>query len=448
VVETAGHAFISYVREDSHEVDRLQRKLEAAGVPVWRDTAALWPGEDWRVKIRRAITDNALVFIACFSRRSVARVKSYQNEEIRLAIDQLRLRRPDDPWLIPVRFDDCDIPDLDLGGDRTLASIQRVDLFGASRDVGNAQLAAAVLRLLGRSSTEPLGDVAVQSQPAGAAAAPGVTAKIEPPTHVVDPYQRGDFVTVAAAIEAAKPGDRILVRPGLYQENLVIDKPLEIIGDGLVSDIEIRAQDAHTVLFKADIGKVANLTLRLVATERLWSAVNITQGRLELEGCDITSHSTPCVVIGTGADPRLRGNKIHDSHEAGIWFFQEARGTLEGNEITNNNTGIVIQAGSEPTLRRNTIHDNSDVGVNIFPKGLGTLKDNDIFANAGPGVAICSGSKPTLSHNRIYGNQTALQVLGGGGGVVEDNDLTGNSQGAWDLDEDYPNKVRSARNRE
>lgn len=46
-VETlAGHAFILYVREDSHDVDSLQRTLEAAGVRVWRDTADLWPGED------------------------------------------------------------------------------------------------------------------------------------------------------------------------------------------------------------------------------------------------------------------------------------------------------------------------------------------------------------------------------------------------------------------
>lgn len=58
-------------------------------------------------------------------------------KELSLAIDQLRLRRPDDPWLIPVRFDDCNIPDLELGVGRTLASIQRADLFGASRDMGS-----------------------------------------------------------------------------------------------------------------------------------------------------------------------------------------------------------------------------------------------------------------------------------------------------------------------
>jgi hypothetical protein len=158
VDKPTGHAFISYVREDSHEIDRLQRTLEEAGIAVWRDTRDLWPGEDWRAKIRRAITDNALVFIACFSSRSVARVKSYQNEELRLAIDELRQRRPDDPWLIPVRFDDCVVPDLELGGGRTLASIQRVDLFGIHREAGFVRLVLAVLRILGQRSESIRGE--------------------------------------------------------------------------------------------------------------------------------------------------------------------------------------------------------------------------------------------------------------------------------------------------
>ena len=116
------HAFISYVREDSERVDWLQRRLEGAGVRVWRDTADLWPGEDWRARVRQAIRDDALVFIACFSEQSVARSRSYQNEELVLAIEQLRLRAPGEPWLLPVRFDDCRIPDLDIGGGRALAN--------------------------------------------------------------------------------------------------------------------------------------------------------------------------------------------------------------------------------------------------------------------------------------------------------------------------------------
>jgi hypothetical protein len=151
-VPAQGQAFISYVREDSGRVDELQQALEAAGIPVWRDTADLWPGEDWRAKIRQAIADNALVFIACFSRASLDRRSSYQNEELLLAIDQLRRRQPDDPWLIPVRLDACEIPDLDIGGGRTLASIQWVDLSGDRSGLEVARLIAAVQRILRRRS--------------------------------------------------------------------------------------------------------------------------------------------------------------------------------------------------------------------------------------------------------------------------------------------------------
>src|SRR5579863_6987597 len=130
-----GRVFISYVREDSERVDALQRLLETAGILVWRDTADVRPGERWDRRIRRAIADDSLIFIACFSQASAGRLKSYQRREILIAVEQLQLRQPDDPWLIPVRFDECVIPDYDLGGGASLASVQRADLFGERYDV-------------------------------------------------------------------------------------------------------------------------------------------------------------------------------------------------------------------------------------------------------------------------------------------------------------------------
>jgi MinD-like ATPase involved in chromosome partitioning or flagellar assembly len=143
-----GHVFISYVHENSPEVDQLEQTLEEAGIPVWRDTANLWPGDDWRAKIKEAITKDALVFIICFSQESAARAKSVQNEELTWAIEELRLRRPGEPWLIPVRFDDSEIPDSYIGPGRTLTSIQRADLFGDSFDDEIDRLITTVRRIL------------------------------------------------------------------------------------------------------------------------------------------------------------------------------------------------------------------------------------------------------------------------------------------------------------
>ena len=67
------HAFVSYVREDADEVGKLVSVLQAASIPVWKDTENLWPGEDWQQKIREAIEDGSLALIACFSTSSAQR---------------------------------------------------------------------------------------------------------------------------------------------------------------------------------------------------------------------------------------------------------------------------------------------------------------------------------------------------------------------------------------
>ncbi len=186
--KAAGHAFLSYDPADAKEVDRLQRALENARISVWRDTDDLWPGEDWRVKIRQAIANDALVFIACFSRHSLGRAKSIQNEQLVLAIDQLRLRQPGAVWLIPVRFDDAAIPDWDLGAGRTLGSLYPTDLFADRFDAGADRLIASIRRLLGTG--EPATDADAPRSRAGAAPGPRQHGSPQP-------------VTIEVAIEPA-----------------------------------------------------------------------------------------------------------------------------------------------------------------------------------------------------------------------------------------------------
>jgi hypothetical protein len=142
-----GHVFISYLREDRGRVDCLQAVLEQAGIRVWRDTKDLWPGQDWKVEIRRAVMAGSIAFIACFSEHSDFRVASYQNEEIILAVEQMRLRVPGQDWLIPVRFAECAIPPFDLGGGRLLDSLQRIDLFDGSWELGIPRIVGAILRI-------------------------------------------------------------------------------------------------------------------------------------------------------------------------------------------------------------------------------------------------------------------------------------------------------------
>ena len=147
-----GYVLISPAPDDSAGTDRLVRVLGQAAMPVWLAAAELRPGQDRRVEIREAITRHAVAFLACFSRASIGRERSQQNDELTLAIDQLRLRRFGDSWLIPIRFDDCQIPERDIGGGRTLADLEPVDLFGADYEQHARRLVEAIRQLLGRGA--------------------------------------------------------------------------------------------------------------------------------------------------------------------------------------------------------------------------------------------------------------------------------------------------------
>jgi len=125
---TLPHVFISYVSENLGHVRQLRDSLARQGIEVWLDRERIQPGSRWKHAIRRAIRRGEF-FIACFSTEYASRTKTYMNEELTLAIDELRQYPQTQTWFIPVRLSECDIPDIDIGGGQSLRDIQWVDLF-------------------------------------------------------------------------------------------------------------------------------------------------------------------------------------------------------------------------------------------------------------------------------------------------------------------------------
>jgi hypothetical protein len=122
------HVFLSYVREDAPIVDQLARTLISQGIDVWIDRQSIKPGERWDLAIVEAIRAGDS-FIACFSRHSVTKARSGMNRELALAVEELTLRPFNRAWFIPVLLSPCEIPELSIGGNATLRSIQYVALY-------------------------------------------------------------------------------------------------------------------------------------------------------------------------------------------------------------------------------------------------------------------------------------------------------------------------------
>lgn len=122
------NVFISYIREDEQVVRRLAKDLALAGITVWIDRDKLLPGVYWKTSIRNAISQGDY-FLACFSAEYSKKNRSFMNEELLLAISELRQRQSDQVWFIPVVLSETLIPDFEIGGGRTLRDIQWIELY-------------------------------------------------------------------------------------------------------------------------------------------------------------------------------------------------------------------------------------------------------------------------------------------------------------------------------
>jgi formylglycine-generating enzyme required for sulfatase activity len=128
VAKPKPHVFLSHVREDAERIERLAAALEARGVATWIDRHQIKPGQRWQKAIEEAIRSGAF-FVACFSQAYAARTRSYVNKELLIAIEEVQLRPEEASWFIPIRLDECEIPDRRIGPELSIRSFQWLDMF-------------------------------------------------------------------------------------------------------------------------------------------------------------------------------------------------------------------------------------------------------------------------------------------------------------------------------
>jgi F-box protein 11 len=378
-------AFMSYVRlDDKYEEGRLtelRQRLESevkmrTGLPfrIFQDRQDIRWGQNWKRRIHESL--DQVTFLIPILTPSFFESDACRDELTTFLEREAELDRGD--LILPIYY--VGIPALDgeqPNDDPIIATIRERQSFDwrplrfeppQSPTVGRAfeQLALNIRATLGEVEVQPAQKAspgaASSAEPAASAQATASetgAVRQEPPSLVVDPFQRGDYSSIGEALANAAPGTRLIVRPGFYREGVVVDKPIELVGEGERSEIVIQGETKPAVQFTTTMGRLANVTVRQLAGEKVF-AVDVVQGRVEIEDCDITSEAISGVGIHGGADPRIRRCRIHHCAQSGIFLYEHALGILEENELSDNQkSGISISDGSSPTVRRNRISSNS-----------------------------------------------------------------------------------------
>lgn len=143
--------FLAYADDDRMDVFALYDRLKRHGFAPWIDVSDLVPGENKASVIADAIRNSPIV-LACLSSNSVARAGRL-HRQLRQALSVLAEKPPGETFLIPVRFDSCDLPahsfeNLGL----KLRDLHQADLF---KPDGFERLGQALKTRLGQINPAP-----------------------------------------------------------------------------------------------------------------------------------------------------------------------------------------------------------------------------------------------------------------------------------------------------
>jgi len=211
------------------------------------------------------------------------------------------------------------------------------------------------------------------------------------------------------------------VPPGIYNEQLVVDKPLTLIGpDPALGDAVV------------DSGGMA-----AVPTIHILSG-NVTITRLTLQNGPLHG-----IQAGSAAFPNLsniiiKNNTIRGHDRAGILTNHGAAMHIEGNQIENNGqgtgfnrVGIVLYPHGPSSVLSNTIKNNVVDGIFARASSSGLLiENNDIENHLNSGITLAWDERNvTIRGNRITGAGSGTSDETGGIVIIQSmaEEISGNT---------------------
>lgn len=208
-----------------------------------------------------------------------------------------------------------------------------------------------------------------------------------------------DFSSIQDAVNTANPGDEIIVKPGIYEENIEITKALTILSEsGNPPDTIIQAADSSKDVFGIWANGVSIKGFSIKGSDSAAGIhfLGVADCRIEHNvlsnnscGIDLYMFSSGNKLIDNDVSDSLTGISLGDSQNntlrnnsisycsSGISLFDSPNNTLENNTVSENHKGISLTGESNGNiLVSNTIKSNKKVGLHIYETSSNLIYNN------------------------------------------------------------------------
>lgn len=238
--------------------------------------------------------------------------------------------------------------------------------------------------------------------PATAAA----TGEIAPRTLIVASNGQ-EYASIQAAIEAAQPGDTVLIKAGTYRERVVLNKPLKLIGEDYPVVDGSGQGDVITVL--AGYSTIQGLVITnggydLAKDE---SGVKLKSDHNLISGNKVLGNSWGIYLYAANDNVVsrnfIKGKEIEESKRGnGIHLWKSERNTIDNNELTANRDAMYFSFAKHNTISNNVAY-GQRYGIHYMYSDNNKVEHNVLHDNAG-GIAMMYSKFNEVRFNETYRN--------------------------------------------
>lgn len=258
------------------------------------------------------------------------------------------------------------------------------------------------------------------------------------PTPPVDPSARelivaptageGVLTSLNEAIRTASAGQRIRVKPGTYAGAVVVDKPVEIVGDGKPSEVILTSDGGTGLVVKAETAVVRGLTVRVKPDADKGRGVEVRSGRVVLEELEIEAPEAGLVVSGETTAPVVRQVTVRGASAHSLVAVEKAGGFFEKCQfLAGTKCGVLIRGEARPILRGCEVKAEAGAGVVVSDRGEGTFIDCRLLGGAKAGAVVAEGGRLRLLGGDVTGFSAEGVLVAKDGEAVLDGTRVGNN---------------------
>ncbi|WP_051798309.1 right-handed parallel beta-helix repeat-containing protein [Catenuloplanes japonicus] len=233
------------------------------------------------------------------------------------------------------------------------------------------------------------------------------------------------YRSIRQAIEDSVPGTLIVVRPGHYSENLLLDRVVTIAAEDGPGSVKVTATSGPAVVLTAESAALSGLTIE--AADPQSPAVVFEQGQLAMTECDVSSGAWATIFVLGRAALQMRSSRISNSVGAGVVVTASTGSVLDDCRLDQLGTsGIVVGESGVLRLRASTVDQAQGNGVCLNGQGTIDIEDCEIIGAVKPALAVEQQAGAAVRRLSIRDGRGIGAYLATTGSVsMEDSRITG-----------------------